>query len=148
VGFEPTIPLFERAKTVLVLDRAATVIGILNINFGNNFHTIMRITDMHCCIHKNPSLKTTLSRLNPVHTFISKVTNYHNIRIRPCHFHIFGLGIHRYVVIDKETWKQIRDARATDNSTLFIWSRNLCFYEIRRLNTTNRCYRSHKCPEV
>jgi hypothetical protein len=29
VGFEPTIPAFERAKTVHDLDRAATVIGIL-----------------------------------------------------------------------------------------------------------------------
>jgi hypothetical protein len=27
VGFEPTIPEFERAKTVHALDRAATVIG-------------------------------------------------------------------------------------------------------------------------
>jgi hypothetical protein len=27
VGFEPTIPLFDRAKTVHALDRAATVIG-------------------------------------------------------------------------------------------------------------------------
>jgi ribosomal protein L31E len=27
VGFEPTIPVFERAKTVQALDRAATVIG-------------------------------------------------------------------------------------------------------------------------
>jgi hypothetical protein len=27
VGFEPTIPVFERAKTVLVLDHAAAVIG-------------------------------------------------------------------------------------------------------------------------
>jgi hypothetical protein len=29
VGFEVTIPPFERAKTVYALDRAATVIGIL-----------------------------------------------------------------------------------------------------------------------
>jgi hypothetical protein len=28
VGFEPTIPAFERAKTVHTLDRAATVIGL------------------------------------------------------------------------------------------------------------------------
>jgi hypothetical protein len=28
-GFEPTIPEFERAKTVYALDRAATVIGWL-----------------------------------------------------------------------------------------------------------------------
>jgi hypothetical protein len=27
VGFEPTIPVFEREKKVTVLDRAATVIG-------------------------------------------------------------------------------------------------------------------------
>jgi hypothetical protein len=27
VGFEPTISVFERAKTVYALDRAATVIG-------------------------------------------------------------------------------------------------------------------------
>jgi hypothetical protein len=27
VEFEPTIPVFERAKTVYALDRAATVIG-------------------------------------------------------------------------------------------------------------------------
>jgi hypothetical protein len=27
VGFEPTIPVFERAKTVYALDRAATVVG-------------------------------------------------------------------------------------------------------------------------
>jgi hypothetical protein len=27
VGFEPTIPVFERAKTFHVIDRAATVIG-------------------------------------------------------------------------------------------------------------------------
>jgi hypothetical protein len=30
VGLEPTIPVFERAKTFHVLDRAATVNGILS----------------------------------------------------------------------------------------------------------------------
>jgi hypothetical protein len=30
VGFEPTIPVFERAKTVHALDRATTVIGNLS----------------------------------------------------------------------------------------------------------------------
>jgi hypothetical protein len=29
VGFEPTIPVFERANTVYALDRATTVIGAL-----------------------------------------------------------------------------------------------------------------------
>jgi hypothetical protein len=32
VGFEPTIPVFERAKTVHALDRAATVIGITDLH--------------------------------------------------------------------------------------------------------------------
>jgi formate-dependent phosphoribosylglycinamide formyltransferase (GAR transformylase) len=31
MGFEPTTPAFERAKTVHALDRAATVIGTPNI---------------------------------------------------------------------------------------------------------------------
>jgi hypothetical protein len=31
VGFEPTIPVFERVKTVHSLDRAATVIGPTSI---------------------------------------------------------------------------------------------------------------------
>jgi hypothetical protein len=31
VGLEPTIPVFERAKTVHALDRAATVIGLVNL---------------------------------------------------------------------------------------------------------------------
>jgi hypothetical protein len=29
VGFEPTIPVFERAKTVHALDGAANVIGVI-----------------------------------------------------------------------------------------------------------------------
>jgi hypothetical protein len=29
VGFEPTIPVFERTKTVHALDRVATMFGIL-----------------------------------------------------------------------------------------------------------------------
>jgi hypothetical protein len=28
VGFEPTIPVFEQAKKIRVVDRAATVIGL------------------------------------------------------------------------------------------------------------------------
>jgi hypothetical protein len=31
VGFEPTIPVFERAKTVYALGRAASVIGGVNV---------------------------------------------------------------------------------------------------------------------
>jgi hypothetical protein len=31
VGFEPTTPVFEQAKTVHALDRAATVVGFMAI---------------------------------------------------------------------------------------------------------------------
>jgi hypothetical protein len=31
VGFEPTIPVLERAKTVHALDRAATLIGKISL---------------------------------------------------------------------------------------------------------------------
>jgi hypothetical protein len=33
VGFQPTIPVLQRAKTVHALDRAVTVIGNFNFNF-------------------------------------------------------------------------------------------------------------------
>jgi hypothetical protein len=36
VGFEPTIPVFERAKTNHALDHAATVIGKAHKNPQNN----------------------------------------------------------------------------------------------------------------
>jgi hypothetical protein len=36
VGFEPTIPVFERAKTVHALDRMATVMGPELKNKENN----------------------------------------------------------------------------------------------------------------
>jgi hypothetical protein len=44
VGFEPTIPVCERAKTVHVLDRSATVTGLfifikLKINYLQNYDT-------------------------------------------------------------------------------------------------------------
>jgi hypothetical protein len=39
VGFEPIIPVFERAKTVHALDRAATMIG----SFGSNTDTQKRM---------------------------------------------------------------------------------------------------------
>jgi hypothetical protein len=47
MGFEPTIPVFERAKTVHDLDRVATVIGprrlyrplIYDNHQGNPHHT-------------------------------------------------------------------------------------------------------------
>jgi hypothetical protein len=39
VGFEPKIPVFQRATTVHVLDRAATVIGIQSPYMSTNENT-------------------------------------------------------------------------------------------------------------
>jgi hypothetical protein len=36
VGFEPTIPVFEREKTVHALDRAVTVIGNNAVSIAKN----------------------------------------------------------------------------------------------------------------
>jgi hypothetical protein len=50
VGFEPTMPVLERAKTVYALDHAATVIGALQpksdkLNCLRGFHYFL-----HSCI--------------------------------------------------------------------------------------------------
>jgi hypothetical protein len=37
VGFEPTIPVFERTKTIHALDRAATVIDFIVITSAKNY---------------------------------------------------------------------------------------------------------------
>jgi hypothetical protein len=42
VGFEPTIPVFERGKTVHALDSAATVIGLV-LRYTRNFAIYGRI---------------------------------------------------------------------------------------------------------
>jgi hypothetical protein len=45
VGFEPTTPVFERAETVLALDRAATGIG--NTNLQSDLFTVILPTELH-----------------------------------------------------------------------------------------------------
>jgi hypothetical protein len=49
VGLEPTTPMFERAKTVHVLDSAANVIGIKVYNGGQKI--ALRIQDLET-IHR------------------------------------------------------------------------------------------------
>jgi hypothetical protein len=39
VGFEPTIPALERAKTLHALDRATTVIGISGVSVLKSNHS-------------------------------------------------------------------------------------------------------------
>jgi hypothetical protein len=51
VGFEPMIPLFERAKTVHALDRAVTVVGI---------------GDLHRSFDKRLQIKFPFLRYNPI----------------------------------------------------------------------------------
>jgi hypothetical protein len=48
VGFEPTIPAFEQAKTVHALDRVDTVIGnFLGEAEENKAETFLRIEGLH-----------------------------------------------------------------------------------------------------
>jgi hypothetical protein len=47
VGFEHTIPVFERAKTFRALDRGATVIGQLP-TFSWLFNDAVSIETIHC----------------------------------------------------------------------------------------------------
>jgi hypothetical protein len=46
VGYEPTIPAFERAKTVHALDRAATVIGT-HVITSDKFEWISSISNSY-----------------------------------------------------------------------------------------------------
>jgi hypothetical protein len=59
VGFEPTIPVFERAKTVHALDRAATVIGKLQRFISQLLTTLERRytwnSYLHMSFHFSPS---------------------------------------------------------------------------------------------
>jgi hypothetical protein len=43
VGLEPTIPVSERAKTVHALDRAATVIGLIALQYNVTVYTSMYV---------------------------------------------------------------------------------------------------------
>jgi hypothetical protein len=43
VGFESKIPVFERAKTVHALDRAAIVIGIMNTRSDNKVRKLTTV---------------------------------------------------------------------------------------------------------
>jgi hypothetical protein len=52
VGLEPTIPVFERAKTVHALDRAAIVIGI---KFNTHINVKIKLS---LCLIKHCAMKT------------------------------------------------------------------------------------------
>jgi hypothetical protein len=63
-GFEPTIPAFERAKTLHALDRAATVIGRLVtkcINFKLKMSPLSLLQVFQC---ESPHRITILQKTN------------------------------------------------------------------------------------
>jgi hypothetical protein len=55
VGFEPTIPAFERAKTVHALDRAAAVIGLMGSKIGVIYTALASISLAVICYDTNIS---------------------------------------------------------------------------------------------
>jgi hypothetical protein len=62
VGFESTIPVFERTKTVHTLDCAATVIGSLSIYLNNTIYFSIWTTD----IKKKDSWNSTVAMFTAV----------------------------------------------------------------------------------
>jgi hypothetical protein len=60
VGFEPTIPASERAKTVHALDRASTVIGMFT-DTSSNWREVKTIGQF--CMDKQPILRIHCSLL-------------------------------------------------------------------------------------
>jgi hypothetical protein len=55
VGFEPSIPVFQRAKTVNASDRAAAVIGLKT--------SLMFLEILHVCVRIKRDMKGTLLQL-------------------------------------------------------------------------------------
>jgi hypothetical protein len=58
VGFEPTFPASERAKTVYALDRAATVTGFVNMTIHK---VCLPYEPQYVCV-----VQTTLRKTSPV----------------------------------------------------------------------------------
>jgi hypothetical protein len=54
VGFEPTVPAFERAKTIHASDRAVTVIGCTHFTFIKNRmkNIYSRPTSLHSIVNR------------------------------------------------------------------------------------------------
>jgi hypothetical protein len=74
VGFEPTIPVFQRAKTFHASDRAATVIGqrpLFMSDFNRKFSKTPQhqIHDLFCSSRKHEDTQTDMAKL--VEAFLS-----------------------------------------------------------------------------
>jgi hypothetical protein len=72
VGFESTIPLFEVAKTLHVLDRAATVIG--NVPLTQHKFNILT-----CILSRNATIEEALFSVDPTYAPIDWLDSYHVI---------------------------------------------------------------------
>jgi hypothetical protein len=68
VGFEPTIPMFEGAKTVHALDRAAITIARLKFTLSNNsIIQVLQNSRETANIHLGPSVKSPLKSMQFKH---------------------------------------------------------------------------------
>jgi hypothetical protein len=75
VGFELTIPAFERAKTVHALDSTATVLD-LDIVYHPIFYLNHKCTGLNGVIHKKIKLFIVIDMITPYPT-LSELINVH-----------------------------------------------------------------------
>jgi hypothetical protein len=69
VGFETTIPVFERAKTVHALDRAATVIGTVCFTLVSKLSCVViswRHTQPIACVRVRTRLSISVTTVSAV----------------------------------------------------------------------------------
>jgi hypothetical protein len=60
VGFELTIPVFERAKTFHALDRAAIVIGYAEVSYIEHKQAYLRCGRKHAMLNSHPQSRTSV----------------------------------------------------------------------------------------
>jgi hypothetical protein len=74
VGFEPTIPVFERAKTVYALDRAATVMGSMKVHRSQKTLLLMHSCAAQILNHSLRLLRQAQVRYLGVHAQIFRTS--------------------------------------------------------------------------
>jgi hypothetical protein len=83
VGFETMIPVFERAKTIHALERAASEVGLhciySSINPKVQWSVIYIVIDFYClkiCVHSSRSVRRSIFVIFNTHEYYLRVRVY------------------------------------------------------------------------